>query len=95
MISSKNGQGMPINVIILLVLGLLVLVILGWIFSREAVRIPGASSCSGQGGVCMSEQGMKCAGNETIIMTSDCKMVKDMAIDESSKQGQCCIPVFR
>ena len=92
MISSKNGQSMPINVIIIVVLGLLVLIVLGWIFSGQANRFAGAASCSGQSGVYMqSKEGSQCASNETIIMTSDCKNT----VDDSKKDGQCCIPVFR
>jgi len=88
----KNGQGMPINVIVIAVLALIVLVVIGFIFSDSAGKfVKNANSCVSKNGHCMSPA-LKCASNKTIILTSDCKYVGKTNDDE--KDGQCCISVF-
>ncbi len=94
MFFSKNGQGMPINVIVIAVLALIALVVIGWIFSTQSGRFSqGLNSCEAKKGTCMDDKDDKrCASNETVLLTPGCKYVGTTT--DQDKDGQCCIPIF-
>jgi hypothetical protein len=82
---------MPLNIVVIAIIALLVLVVLGWIFSTQAGRfVHSLDSCQAKKGHCMSPN-TACASNETIFLTADCKYVPET---KGKTEGQCCISVF-
>ncbi|RME78673.1 hypothetical protein D6774_00345 [Candidatus Woesearchaeota archaeon] len=51
----RKAQGLPLNVIILAVLGIIVLVVLVFIFSDKASNVNAASACENNNGDCFDK----------------------------------------
>ncbi|MBS3098281.1 hypothetical protein J4209_05795 [Candidatus Woesearchaeota archaeon] len=66
---NKKSQGLPINMVILLILALIVLVVLIYIFSGKAgIFSRTTTTCSGKGGVCLKE----CTSTQMQTIGTDC-----------------------
>jgi len=97
----KKAQGLSINFIIIAALGLIVLVVMAFIFRGESVKFTKNTNCPARDGVCLSDRnGEDCPTEKSVkIYTNDCI---DMKIDKDGNYvkkepekgpGQCCIPL--
>ena len=95
---TKKSQGMPINVIIMAVIGLVILIVLIAIFTGRAgifSRNVGGS-CADQGGICSTNGECNNQQFPIKIFASGCDYYKTneqgiLTPDTSNKNGQCCL----
>jgi hypothetical protein len=81
---SKKAQGMPLNVIIIAVLGLIVLVILAVMFTGKSREFSaGISSCSAKQGKCQ----IPACGDDQVTIDGKCDPKKDTG-------ANCCAKVL-
>jgi len=101
----KKSQGLSLNIIIIAAIGLIVLIILAFIFRGESGKFVKSTSCSARNGKCLTEltNKEKCPEDKPIkIYTNDCKEIEfkdgiyQAKKDRNGKDiypGQCCIPL--
>ena len=94
----KKSQGMPINVVILAVIGLIILIVLVAIFTGRAGIFSKnvGGSCADQGGICSTNGECNNPQYQIKIFASGCKYYErsqdgTMKEDASDKNGQCCL----
>ena len=96
---NKKSQGLSLNMIIIAAIGLIVLVVLAYIFFGRSTIFVKSTGCTARGGICLPETG--CPDDKPIkIYTTDCKeMELDQAAEKykakanSKDPGQCCISI--
>lgn len=92
----KKAQGLPINVIIIAVIGLVILiVIIAIITNKTALFVKSTGgSCQDRGGTCLYESGKEtCSeidGKPLRVIAAGCQSIKGEAKIES---GPCCLPL--
>ncbi len=99
---NKKSEGLPLNIIIIAAIGLIVLVILVFIFRGESNKFIKSTNCPARNGVCL-EAKKECPEDKPIkVYTTDCKEVEkndqgDYVARKSNGKdiypGQCCIPL--
>lgn len=100
--SNKKSQGMPINVLIIAILGFVVLIVLIFIFSgyvgNWARGIGG--TCSEQGGTCAEKNSAtnsaECANENfpRMVYAKGCPYIEPVTgtkTTDTNKAGQCCV----
>lgn len=97
---NKKSQGLSLNMIIIAALGLIVLVIIAFIFRGESGKFVKSTNCPARNGVCLADNLEKgCPDDKQVeIYTSDCievefKEGKYAAKEPKKGPGQCCIPL--
>ena len=94
----KKAQGLSLNVIIIAVLGLIVLIVLAFMFRGESIKFMKSTDCSARNGVCL-EGKEDCPEDKPVkIYTNDCKEVEFkegiyIAKEGIKGPGQCCVPL--
>jgi len=84
MLKKRNAQGLSINIMILAVIGLVVLFVVLFIFTKESNRsVNTLNSCEGRGGICKQS----CTGNENEIPYVKCPGNDDCCISLIDPQG--------
>jgi hypothetical protein len=95
---NSKSQGLSINFIIIAALGLIVLIVIAFIFRGESSRFVKNLECPARNGVCL-EGKVDCPEDKQVkIYTNDCnevefKEVKYIAKKPEKGPGQCCIPI--
>ena len=92
----KKSQGLSINTMVLLALGLIILIILSYLISGRIGIFRKSFDCSAKNGECLeksSSSPKECPEGKPIkIYTDDCKLVKDNEVAKKGP-GQCCIAI--
>ena len=86
----KKAQGLPLNVIILAILGLIVLVVLAVIFTKQTGNFSRASSCESRGGECIAQTG-DCAS----VQGKPVRSFIACTVKNTNEDGICCLPEGR
>jgi len=85
----KKAQGLSITFIIVAVLGLLVLIIVGVIFSGGAKKFStGLQDCRAKQGTCTTKEKPNCESGQTEIFNAVC------AGTDNHENPKCCVTVF-
>jgi len=85
MLKKRNAQGLSINVIIILVIGLVVLAVSIYIFTTQSGKAATSlDSCYTRGGDCKTNE-VKCTGSEIRIYNVECP----------NENPICCINIKR
>ena len=91
---NKRAQGMPINFIILVVLGLLILIVILVIIGGKVTVFKKSTDCHGRSGKCFNELGMQadesCPSDRPIkLLSTECPITKE----GKKEPGTCCLPI--
>lgn len=94
----KKAQGLSINFIIIAALGLIVLIVLVFIFRGESTKFAKSMNCPARDGVCLEGKEACPEGKSIKIYTNDCTEVESkdgtyVAKEGGKTPGQCCIPI--
>lgn len=95
--TTKKGQGLSLNTVIIAIIVLVVLVVLVMIFTGYFGKVftPSVSSCATQGGACVVKAAdCKGAFNEQegkYVTTKDCKDTDPSTEGIESPNGVCCL----
>ena len=97
----KKSQGLSLNYIIIAAIGLIVLVIIIFIFKGGSTTFVKSTTCPARDGTCLAEGSTGCPDGKPVkIYTSDCPDMKledgkYVKKDPEKKPGQCCVSLTK